>query len=87
MSLFRPMKAFFVDELLRHEGLGDDQRLPHCALCEAAFEPGIPDSPRLFKCSDCGQFLQCESCCLETHARTPLHTIRVRGLAVCGMMV
>ncbi|KAJ7788061.1 hypothetical protein B0H13DRAFT_1936652 [Mycena leptocephala] len=66
MSLFRPMKAFFVDELLRHEGLGDDQHLPHCALCEAAFEPGIPDSPRLFKCSDCGQFLQCESCCLET---------------------
>jgi hypothetical protein len=30
--------------------------------------------------------LQCESCCLETHARTPLHTIRVRGLAICGMM-
>ncbi|KAJ7874124.1 hypothetical protein B0H13DRAFT_1894675 [Mycena leptocephala] len=76
MSIFRPMKAFFLDELLRHEGLGDDQHLPHCALCEAMFEPGILGASRLFKCNDCGDFLQCGSCCLDAHARTPLHTLR-----------
>ncbi|KAJ7633682.1 hypothetical protein DFH06DRAFT_1140018 [Mycena polygramma] len=31
MSLFRPMKAFFLDELLRHEGLGDDLQDPRRA--------------------------------------------------------
>jgi hypothetical protein len=67
MSIFRPLKVFFLDELLRHEGLGDDQHLPHCALCQALFEPGILAS-RLFKCNDCGEFLQCGSCCLDAHA-------------------
>ncbi|KAJ7926723.1 hypothetical protein B0H13DRAFT_2313220 [Mycena leptocephala] len=76
MSQFRPMKAFFVDELLRHEGLGDYLNDPRCALCDTAFEPDAPDSQHLFKCGDCGEFLQCKSCCLETHKRTPLHTIQ-----------
>ncbi|KAJ7882725.1 hypothetical protein B0H13DRAFT_1890747 [Mycena leptocephala] len=39
-------EGIFVDKLLCHEGLGNDQHLPHCALCEAAFEPssGLPAS-------------------------------------------
>ncbi|KAJ7799003.1 hypothetical protein B0H13DRAFT_2503961 [Mycena leptocephala] len=76
MSQFRPIKAFFVDELLRHKGLGDYLDHPRCALCETAFEPDAPNSQHLFKCSDCGEFLQCKSCCLETHKQTPLHSIR-----------
>ncbi|KAJ7028878.1 hypothetical protein C8F04DRAFT_1265444 [Mycena alexandri] len=76
MSLFRPMSTFFVDELLRHEGLGDDLANPQCAHCKVAFEPGDVTSPRIFKCSDCGEFLQCESCCLLHHKRTSLHSIQ-----------
>ncbi|KAJ6503118.1 hypothetical protein DFH09DRAFT_1252002 [Mycena vulgaris] len=60
MSLFRPMKGFFLDELLRHEGLGDHLRNPSCAHCQ-------------IKCYECGDYLQCESCCVIHHARMPLH--------------
>ncbi|KAJ7138908.1 hypothetical protein C8R46DRAFT_1234147 [Mycena filopes] len=76
MSLFRPMLPFFLDELLRHEGLGDDLGNPHCAHCETVFDPANVTSPRIFKCSDCGEFLQCEGCCLLHHQRTPLHNIQ-----------
>ncbi|KAJ6513594.1 hypothetical protein C8R47DRAFT_1286276 [Mycena vitilis] len=76
MSLFRPMKAFFLDELLRHEGLGDDLHDPRCAHCQRQWNAAVPSSPRIFKCYECGEFLQCQACCLGTHARTPLHTIR-----------
>ncbi|KAJ7642650.1 hypothetical protein DFH06DRAFT_1137198 [Mycena polygramma] len=78
MSLFRPVKAFFLDELLRHEGLGDDFGDPKCAHCEMEWDADLLDERRLFKCHDCGQFLQCLQCCLATHSRTPLHTLEVR---------
>ncbi|KAJ7103991.1 hypothetical protein B0H15DRAFT_942026 [Mycena belliarum] len=74
MSLFRPMKAFFLDELLRHEGLGDHIDAPSCAHCKTAF--GRESSVRMFKCYDCGEHLQCEACCLSHHALTPLHVIQ-----------
>ncbi|KAJ7713592.1 hypothetical protein B0H14DRAFT_3523331 [Mycena olivaceomarginata] len=75
-SLWRPMKAFFLDELLRHESLGDDLEHPRCALCSAAFVTDDAATPRLFKCYDCGVHLQCEGCCLSQHARTPLHVVQ-----------
>ncbi|KAJ7801511.1 hypothetical protein B0H14DRAFT_3489429 [Mycena olivaceomarginata] len=75
-SLWRPMKAFFLDELLRHESLGDDLEHPRCALCLAAFVTDDAATPRLFKCYDCGVHLQCEGCCLSQHARTPLHVVQ-----------
>ncbi|KAJ7173282.1 hypothetical protein C8R46DRAFT_1031642 [Mycena filopes] len=76
MSFFRPIMGDFVDELLRHEGLGDDTDNPTCAHCQSAFERADVVLPRFFKCVECGEFLQCEACCVEQHQRTPLHTIR-----------
>ncbi|KAJ7876671.1 hypothetical protein B0H14DRAFT_2501281 [Mycena olivaceomarginata] len=76
MSLFRPMMGFFVDELNRHASLGDDLENPHCALCETAYDAGVPNPTRIFKCYDCGQFVQCISCCLSSHQRSPLHEIQ-----------
>ncbi|KAK7040000.1 CxC2 domain-containing protein [Favolaschia claudopus] len=70
MSLWRPLMGDFLAEILRHEGLGDDDCAPRCALC------GVSEHIRLFKCADCGQYLQCESCCLKDHRRTPLHTLK-----------
>ncbi|KAK6992838.1 CxC2 domain-containing protein [Favolaschia claudopus] len=75
MSLWRPLKGEFLTELLRHDGLGDDIYDPHCAHCEARFS-AASDSVRLFKCYECGQFLQCHDCCLSNHKRTPLHVVQ-----------
>ncbi|KAJ7049741.1 hypothetical protein C8F01DRAFT_1001683 [Mycena amicta] len=61
--------AEFLDEILRHEGLADAHDDPRCAQCSSS-------SDRLFRCSQCGEYLQCLSCCLQTHARTPLHSIQ-----------
>jgi hypothetical protein len=80
MSLFRPLKGFFLDEIMRHAGLGDDLVDPQCAHCRVSFDTGDPSSPRVFKCYQCGEFLQCESCCIVHHQRTPLHIIKVRTI-------
>ncbi|KAJ7704194.1 hypothetical protein B0H16DRAFT_1482683, partial [Mycena metata] len=73
MSLWRPLKAKFLDERLRHAGLGDDLFDPKCAHCKA---PYVQNAGRIFKCADCGQFLQCQTCCISHHALTPLHVIK-----------
>ncbi|KAK7012748.1 CxC2 domain-containing protein [Favolaschia claudopus] len=70
MSLWRPVMGDFLAEILRHEGLGDDANAPRCALCRRG------EDVRLFKCSDCGQYLQCETCCVELHQKTPLHVLK-----------
>ncbi|KAJ7735256.1 hypothetical protein DFH07DRAFT_753979 [Mycena maculata] len=62
----------FGDELVRHDGLGDDCVAPCCAVCQAPYSP----TTCLFKCGDCGQFLQCKACCLTRHELTPLHVIK-----------
>ncbi|KAJ7097104.1 hypothetical protein B0H15DRAFT_945777 [Mycena belliarum] len=76
MLVWRPMKALFLDELLRHDGLGDDLHAPQCALCSATYDVSSHAPPQLFKCGDCGQFLQCKACCLSRHALAPLHVVK-----------
>jgi hypothetical protein len=79
MSLWRPLKQEFSDELVRHDGLADNLGNPRCAHCQRLYDADEPTSMRIFKCADCGQFLQCKDCCLSHHALTPLHVIRVSG--------
>ncbi|KAF7293092.1 CxC2 domain-containing protein [Mycena indigotica] len=76
MSQWRPMKGLFLDEILRHEGLGNDLGNPVCAHCQTAFHPGSPSGPRFFRCEDCGPHLQCLDCCLAVHERFPLHSFQ-----------
>ncbi|KAJ7333272.1 hypothetical protein DFH08DRAFT_939910 [Mycena albidolilacea] len=79
-SLWRPLKGFFVDELLRHDSLGDDLANPHCALCSVSLQVGEPNlAGRVFKCYECSQYLQCGSCCWAQHSRTPLHDVQEWG--------
>ncbi|KAJ7175314.1 hypothetical protein C8R46DRAFT_1213798 [Mycena filopes] len=43
-------------------------------------EMGKEDPPpdrRIFRCDDCGQFLQCKDCCVERHQMSPLHFLKV----------
>ncbi|KAJ7484897.1 hypothetical protein B0H11DRAFT_2157487 [Mycena galericulata] len=79
MHLWRPMADFFIDELVRHDGLGDDTAPSlACKLCARIYEPGAGgvDAVRLFKCRQCGDFLQCAECCVAEHVRTPLHILK-----------
>ncbi|KAK7028695.1 CxC2 domain-containing protein [Favolaschia claudopus] len=76
MALWRPLMGEFLAELLRHDGLGDDTENPCCAHCTSRFSPRATPPVRLFKCYECGQFLQCLSCCIANHTRTPLHVIK-----------
>ncbi|KAJ7036232.1 hypothetical protein C8F04DRAFT_1258078 [Mycena alexandri] len=69
MAEWRPMKQFFLDELIWGEGLGDAP--PYCTMCEKEL-----DTERIFKCAECGEWMQCKGCCLERHALTPLHLIK-----------
>jgi flavoprotein len=70
MAQWRPLKQFFLDEVLVCEGLGYFAKSPCCALCQKVDE-------HLFKCAECGEFLQCKTCCVGRHALTPLHLLKV----------
>lgn len=60
-----------LDEILRHDGLGDYFGHQECYVCHN--EPGV------FKCKDCsgGGRLRCQLCILKAHQDTPLHRIEV----------
>ncbi|KAJ7496076.1 hypothetical protein B0H11DRAFT_1716264 [Mycena galericulata] len=50
----------------------------HCArltvlYCKEAV--GLDSRPRFFRCVDCGEFLQCQECCIARHQLTPLHLL------------
>ncbi|KAJ7050839.1 hypothetical protein C8F01DRAFT_1177269, partial [Mycena amicta] len=73
MSVWVPHAPMFLEELLRREGLGDFTHNPHCARCAQAFRPG---SDRIFRCTHCGDYLQCEECLRSEHQAHPLHVIK-----------
>ncbi|KAJ7106119.1 hypothetical protein C8R43DRAFT_906260, partial [Mycena crocata] len=71
MKLWRPLAQRFLDEIMRHEGLGDAIDELACSSCKTAYSP----ASRRFRCKDCGTFVQCLSCCVSRHALTPLHRL------------
>ncbi|KAJ7188428.1 hypothetical protein C8R46DRAFT_1205581 [Mycena filopes] len=81
MADWRPKRNTYADEILRHEGLVDLGL--NCALCSAEYNPvpaaatdeELAQAVRLFKCSMCGEFMQCGKCCVHHHQRSPLHTL------------
>jgi hypothetical protein len=73
MELWRPLAQEFLEALLRCEGLGNSLYNMGCSCC------GAPSSPdlRLFRCDQCGSFLQCKDCVCARHTLSPLHCIKV----------
>lgn len=71
-----PYRDICLDELLRHEGLGD--RSEDEMVCEdCGAEAGS------LRCADShcvGALILCEPCMIRHHARLPLHRIQVRPL-------
>lgn len=74
MSLWRSEQDFFLDELLRRDGLGDYLHRPKCAFCTAIYGQA---GRRIFRCKHCGDYLQCETCVMSQHALRPLHVLQV----------
>ncbi|EDR06772.1 uncharacterized protein LACBIDRAFT_299636 [Laccaria bicolor S238N-H82] len=58
-----------LDEILRHDGLGDFLGNQLCMGCN--------EETGLFKCKDCssGCHLRCQACVVKAHSETPLHRI------------
>ncbi|KAJ7601897.1 hypothetical protein DFH06DRAFT_1351890 [Mycena polygramma] len=71
MRNWRPLAQEFMDARVRRAGLGDYLYAPACTCCGQAAGPGI----RLFRCMQCGEFLQCGQCVKSRHSLTPLHCI------------
>ncbi|KAJ7664824.1 hypothetical protein B0H17DRAFT_1143582 [Mycena rosella] len=74
MAEWHPMKQLFLDETLGTEGLGYSGASPSCALCTKPLGLGLRN--RFFKCAECGDCLQCKSCCIKQHGATPLHSLK-----------
>jgi len=64
-------RGIFLEEILRHDGLGDFIGLTNCTNCGKA--PGI------YKCNGCGKggMLKCAECMVNLHQALPLHRIEV----------
>lgn len=65
-----------LDEVLRHDGLGDYLGQLGCSTCNIG--------PGLFKCKDCsgGSRLRCQNCIVKSHQDIPLHRIEVRFFSI-----
>ena len=71
LSEWTEFRATFLDEALRHDGLGDFLGHTDCSRCAKAL--GI------FKCIDCpsGRMLKCAECIVTLHQALPLHRVEV----------
>lgn len=69
MAEWLPLRASYLDEMLRHDGLGDGDTQA-CARCNS--------SDAIFKCINClFDQLYCSACMVERHLDNPLHRICV----------
>ena len=75
--------AEFLAELLRHKGLGENRHTTTCGTCHQSLMPSSDSiqKPRIVRCQDCfGGLMECVDCCLQRHARLPLHVLDVSFL-------
>lgn len=60
----------YVDEFVRHNGLGCHKEPPTCLRCDTHIAH--------VKCQDCfGSVLHCSSCVVESHRNLPFHWVEV----------
>ncbi|KAJ7690749.1 hypothetical protein B0H17DRAFT_1159968 [Mycena rosella] len=71
------LKQMFLNETVRCDGLGDSLGAVACGCCLEVAEGDVPPVPEeLFKCNDCGDFLQCKACVISQHTVQPLHVLK-----------
>ncbi|KAJ7040223.1 hypothetical protein C8F04DRAFT_948763 [Mycena alexandri] len=69
MGAWRPYVQRFLDGLIKRQAQGEDDKCPSCGDAWTA-------NTRRFRCTDCGEFVQCLKCTLKRHTLTPLHRIK-----------
>jgi len=72
LSEWIEFRAAFLDETLRHDGLGNFFGQSNCSNCE--------NVAGIIKCRDCadGALLKCPECVVALHQNFPLHRVEVR---------
>lgn len=62
----------------------DEPTLDALPTMETQRDPQAPTTVVnvLFRCRTCGEWKECESCCLHRHQRSPLHRVEVCSLLV-----
>ncbi|KAJ7029504.1 hypothetical protein C8F04DRAFT_1264960 [Mycena alexandri] len=69
MGAWRPYVQRFLDGLIKRQAQCADDKCPCCGDVWAV-------NARRFRCTDCGEFVQCLKCTLSRHTLTPLHRIK-----------
>lgn len=65
-------RPVFLDESLRHDGLGD-------AWCGVGLCPDCSTCPAQYRCKDCFEgIMRCSACIVSFHRNLPLHRVQVR---------
>ncbi|KAJ6493859.1 hypothetical protein DFH09DRAFT_946889, partial [Mycena vulgaris] len=62
----------FLDEMLRHKGLGDGTHWHKCTCCGTLYTQTMC----YFRCKDCRVFEQCLDCVLARHSSMRLHQLK-----------
>ncbi|KIY61244.1 hypothetical protein CYLTODRAFT_405658 [Cylindrobasidium torrendii FP15055 ss-10] len=68
MAVFRPKMDEVLDECFELDHLDEEAVCSTCVLERSALE-------KLYRCDQCGTFVECRECCLKRHAQSPLHSI------------
>ncbi|KAJ7617990.1 hypothetical protein FB45DRAFT_756044 [Roridomyces roridus] len=71
MRVWRPHAQYLLDRMMRHHGLGAS---PRCGPCGARCteDSNLSD---IFRCGQCGTFLQCRGCLVARHQLNPLNPL------------
>ena len=83
MGSFLALRETFIAESLRLHGLGYSTYERRCSTCatklvtDSEAQSTQMDPNPLYRCRRCGQFAECEGCCIRRHQRSPLHRIEV----------
>lgn len=82
LTPWRAMIQAFLEETFVFHSLGVGLLESECISCGCHFDcrtsSPLEDDSTLYRCTQCGPFVECLSCCKHRHMRTPIHAIEVR---------
>lgn len=90
LTPWRAMILKFLAETFLFHSLGVGLLDSECVSCGRNFDCRTPstleDNSTLYRCTLCGPFVECLSCCKDRHMRTPIHAIQVCFLCISNAL-